>query len=373
MQSVTIGSNQAGQRLDKFLHKYLPQAGNGFLYKMLRKKNITLNGRKAEGAEMLSLGDQVCFFFSEETFLKFAGREIPPNDLKEGACNQNSLEGTVDIQSYQKAYRTLAGITVLYEDPDILVLGKPAGILSQKAAPGDLSLNEWMIGYLLKQNPSFQRELVSFHPSVCNRLDRNTSGIVLCGKSLAGTQYLGGCIREHSIRKFYRTICVGEVREEANIQGYLEKDTARNKVKVTGSHRLTQTQDLPVDPAMPEKDSQKGNYIHTRYMPLCTAGGYTLLEVELFTGKPHQIRAHLAGEGYPLAGDPKYGKRQANQKLKQAYGLDCQLLHACRVEFDGKVICAPCPELFLKVQKGLGLEFAGNEENGEWPPGIQGD
>lgn len=357
MQSVTIGSNQAGQRLDKFLHKYLPLAGNGFLYKMLRKKNITLNGRKAEGAEMLSLGDQVCFFFSEETFLKFAGREIPSNVPKEEACSKNVLKGTVDIQPFRKAYRTLAGVTVLYEDQDILILGKPAGMLTQKASPEDLSLNEWMIGYLLQQNPSFQKELVSFHPSVCNRLDRNTSGIVLCGKTLAGIQYLSCCIREHRIRKYYRTICVGEVKKASHIQGYLEKDTARNKVKVTDSHRWTPEQDFAGAAARPEKDSQKSNYIHTRYVPLCTAGGYTLLEVELFTGKSHQIRAHLAEEGYPLAGDPKYGKWQANQKLKQAYGLDCQLLHACRVEFDGKVIQAPCPALFMEVQKGLGLEF----------------
>ncbi len=330
MQSVTISSNQAGQRLDKFLHKYLPQAGNGFLYKMLRKKNITLNGRKAEGAEILALGDQVCFFFSDETFSKYAG----------------NFDGTVDIRAYQEAYRALAGIHVLYEDPDILALGKPAGVLTQKAGPKDMSLNEWMIGYLLEKDPSFQGELVSFHPSVCNRLDRNTSGIVLCGKSLAGTQCLSRCIQERRIRKYYWTICVGEVREEADIQGYLEKDPARNIVKITDSRKLTR-----------QEGSYDSSYIHTRYVPLCTTGRYTLLEVELFTGKPHQIRAHLAGEGHPLAGDPKYGNLPANRELKQAYGLDCQLLHACRVEFEGKMIQAPCPDLFRKVQKGLGLEF----------------
>ena len=127
MQLLTIGKNQAGQRLDKFLKKALPNAGTGFLYKMLRKKNITLNGKKAEGKEILAQGDEVKCFFSEETYASLSGA---------GAAE--------DTSDYRKAYRSLKDISVLYEDENILLLNKPAGVLTQKAKPEDLSLNEWL-------------------------------------------------------------------------------------------------------------------------------------------------------------------------------------------------------------------------------------
>ena len=171
MQLLTIGKNQAGQRLDKYLKKALPGAGTGFLYKMLRKKNITLNGKKAEGKEILTEGDEVKCFFSEETFASLSGTK--------------SAEDTSD---YRKAYRLLRDVCVIYEDDDILLLDKPAGVLTQKAKPEDLSLNEWLIGHLLETGAIKEADLATFHPSVCNRLDRNTSGIVLCGKTLAGSQ-----------------------------------------------------------------------------------------------------------------------------------------------------------------------------------------
>lgn len=369
MQSVTISGNQAGQRLDKFLRKYLPNAGNGFLYKMLRKKNITLNGKKAEGSEILALEDTVAFFFSEETFARFSGltpQGYPAISEFTNISNGQNVKAIQDeatrqcpepagitktaqspeitlIKEGQKAFRLLKGVTVLYEDENILVLNKPEGILTQKAYKEDSSLNEWLIGYLLECDPSFQGELHTFHPSVCNRLDRNTSGIVLCGKSLAGTQYLSRCIRERTIKKFYRTICAGCLKEPQTIHGYLAKDTEKNRVRVWEQK---------------DKAPQKSDPVHTAYMPIdwtgrsradgqaLISGGlvpqsaeasasyvYTLLEVELITGKTHQIRAHLAGIGHPLIGDFKYGNAEINNQLKRQYGLSHQLLHACRVEF----------------------------------------
>lgn len=390
MQSVTIGGNQAGQRLDKFLRKYLPNAGTGFLYKMMRKKNIILNGRKAEGSEMLAPGDRVDFFFSEETFAKFSGltqynEALQRTENPQNKKNVQNAETTL-IKEGQKAYHRLRGITVLYEDENILVLNKPDGVLTQKADKEDSSLNEWLIGYLLEREPLFQRELHTFRPSVCNRLDRNTSGIVLCGKSLAGSQYLSRCIRERSIRKFYRTICAGCLKEPQAIYGYLAKDTERNRVTVWEDGN---------------KASQKADPIHTAYTPLAWndqpqdskvlrtdealrnngtiqnnkalqpaealfSCGYTLLEVELITGKTHQIRAHLAGIGHPLIGDFKYGSTDINNQLKERYGLSHQLLHACRVEFpaeeagvgralSGLVVNAPCPDAFTQLQNALNL------------------
>lgn len=334
MQSVTIGNNQAGQRLDKFLHKYLPTAGTGFLYKMLRKKNITLNGRKAEGSEILAPGDELSFFFSEETFRKFSGSPVSGDE-------------------YVQAYGSLQDVGVLYEDADVLLAEKGAGILTQKAVQGDLSLNEWLIGFLLDNGGIGREELATFKPSVCNRLDRNTSGIVLCGKTLAGSQYLSGCIRERKIRKFYRTVCVGRVERVTVVEGYLVKDSRRNKVTVSAKPLGTGEQDA----------------IKTRYLPLSCSGDYTLLEVELITGKTHQIRAHLAGCGHPLVGDAKYGDKEVNASFRQRFGLRYQLLHAYRVEFptceagpgaalSDRSFTAPYSEEFVRILRGLGLEMA---------------
>lgn len=350
MQSVTIGNNQAGQRFDKFLKKYLPEAGSGFLYKMLRKKNITLNGKKAEGNELLAVGDKVCFFFSDETFAKFSGKQIMNTAVAKEQGKTIPAVGKNETRQYEKAYHSLKGITVLYEDENILILNKPVGILTQKAAPSDLSLNEWLIGYLLANGVLTAQELHTFRPSVCNRLDRNTSGIVLCGKSLAGSQELSRVIKERSIRKFYRTICVGALREDRLLDGYLYKDTATNKVTILS--------------ALTDKEASP---IKTAYHPICSTKDYTLLEVELITGRTHQIRAHLASIGHGLIGDYKYGSRSINDRFKKQYSLEAQLLHAHRIVFpdnetgilsvlNSKEIIAPCPTLFQRIQQDL--EFA---------------
>lgn len=346
MQSVTVGNNQAGQRLDKFLHKCLPNAGSSFLYKMLRKKNITLNGKKAEGKEMLSVGDEIKFFFSDETFEKFAGRDNI--SLKE---NGQNAEADRNINEYNKAYKRIQGIQVLYEDENILILNKPVGVLTQKATPDDVSLNEWLIGYLLAGNAITAEELRTFHPSVCNRLDRNTSGIVLCGKSLAGSQALSRIIKERTLQKFYHTLCVGELKQKEILDGYLHKDNKTNKVTVCKT--------IP-------KDAQAKDYspIRTGYVPVIRRNGYTLLEVELITGKTHQIRSHLAYIGHPIVGDGKYGNSKINGRFRESDKLQNQLLHAYRIVFpqetdgvlatlSGKELRAGYPEKFKHIVKNV--------------------
>lgn len=428
MQSIAIGSNQAGQRLDKFLHKYLPNAGTGFLYKMLRKKNITLNGKKAVGSELLKEGDCVAVFFSQETFEKFSGRpakagtpKVPagspgamtealegsfgnlgaladapkgssggseplaeaskaserfPEKSSDGSERQNfSGKANCGIAEYEKAYRSLKGIQTVYEDDHFLFLNKPAGILTQKAKPKDSSLNEWMIGYLLQKDPRLAGELYTFRPSVCNRLDRNTSGIVLCGKSLAGLQFLSQYVRERKVRKFYHTICLGELSEAARIQGYLYKDGKTNKVSVSGQGKIDwdnrgkKEQDSEREKAFRGQEFRREtaqDYIETAYVPLDFNRGYTYLEMELITGKPHQIRAHMASMGHPLIGDFKYGDEEDNRRVKREFGLQHQLLHACRLVFpkitsgvgtvlSGRTFTAPEPELFLTIKAALGL------------------
>ena len=134
MVELEIREKEAGQRLDKYLHKYLKEAGNGFLYKMLRKKNITLNGKKAEGSEKLCEGDRVALFLSDETIAKFGGRPA----------------GTEGTGQYRNAYESLGELGIVFENRHVLILNKPAGVLTQKAEAGDVSLNEWLVGYLLE-------------------------------------------------------------------------------------------------------------------------------------------------------------------------------------------------------------------------------
>ncbi len=302
MKEITIGSNQAGQRMDKFLFKFLSNAGAGFVYKMLRKKNITLNGKKATGKEMLSENDRIVLFFSDETIEKFSK-----------VTNENHSP-----EEYIRAYHSLQGIEILYEDTDILVLNKPAGILSQKATPSDQSINEWAIGYLLANKSQAVKELNQFKPSIANRLDRNTSGIILCGKSLLGLQYLNQCTKERLADKFYRTISVGKIQEGCTIEGYLAKDEQKNKVQISATSK------------------EENAYIKTALLPLQYNQDFTYLEIQLFTGKTHQIRAHLASIGHPLIGDAKYGIEKINQRMQTRFQLKHQLLHAHRVVFPAK-------------------------------------
>lgn len=330
MYQTTITDREAGQRLDKYLHRILPNAASGFLYKMLRKKNITLNGKKADGSEKIAVGDRVSVYFSEDTLAKFMGKA-------------QSL--TQKESAYRAAFQSLSPIRVLYENDHILLADKPAGVLSQKASENDLSLNEWLIGYLLESGFTVKEELALFKPSVCNRLDRNTSGIVLCAKSLKGAQMLGALLKERTLHKYYQLYVKGRMEEEKLIEGYLIKDERHNKVSVSLK-----------PPDGKDSDSAK---IKTKYRPLRTESDKTLLEVELITGKSHQIRAHLSGIGHPLLGDYKYGDRAWNETYRQKYGVKSQLLHAYKVVFPSleqpfadvseRTFLCELPEIFERV------------------------
>lgn len=295
MYQFEITDNEAGQRLDKYLKKLLPKAPSSFFYKMLRKKNIVLNRAKAQGGEKLVTGDQVMLFLSDETFAGFSGESR--------------------MEEYQKAYEALSGIAIVFENEHLLLANKPAGILSQKSKDTDLSLNEWLIGYLLASGGADEKSLATFRPSVCNRLDRNTSGLVICSKSLAGSRRLNELLRERKIRKFYRLFTAGAVTEEERLTGYLIKDEKTNKVRVAS------------------KKTEGSSYIETRYYPVQKFSDMTYLEAELVTGKTHQIRAHMAFAGHPLICDMKYGDAAFNAGYSRKYHLDSQLLHAFRLEF----------------------------------------
>lgn len=315
MQEVIISKNEAGQRFDKFLGKYFKEAGSGFIYKMLRKKNIELNGKKATGNEKLNVGDSIRIFMADDTIAKFRGKPVAVamSSKKHNVSNNSNF----DIRDI-----------IVYEDENILLVNKPAGILSQKASQSDTSINELLIEYLLMSDALTEEELSTFKPSVCNRLDRNTTGIITFGKTLAGIQELSKGFKDRSFDKYYLAVVWGRLDNKKKIDGYLVKDEVRNKVTITKSE--------------PNNDkSGEAAFIMTEYEPLKHGiisisdkkREITLLKIKLITGKTHQIRAHLSSIGHSILGDDKYGKKKDNLYIKKKYDIKYQLLHSYQLDF----------------------------------------
>ncbi|MGN0157305.1 MAG: pseudouridine synthase [Lachnospiraceae bacterium] len=334
MKELKIRKEDAGQRLDKFLKRYLYQSTGGFIYKMLRKKNILLNGKKASGNELLKENDLVKLFFSDETLLKLTS-------------TQTDLERVTE--PYLKAYESLAGISVIYENEHVLFASKPAGILTQKANYDDISLNEWMIGYLLTKGTITKESLAYFKPSVLNRLDRNTSGIVICSKTLTGSRLMSQCIKDRTFHKNYRLFVVGKPKREDSLTAYLKKDTHKNTVTIIPD---TGKEDLPAG----------FECIKTNYHLLQSNNEFSYLEAELITGKTHQIRANFAAIGHPLVGDAKYGNALVNQRFLKN-GITSQMLHAFSLVFtnmpkelsdlSNRTIICKEPDTFMNLKKIL--------------------
>ena len=280
------------------------------------------------GSSQLQAGDVISFFLADDTILNF-------QDQSDEKRNE-----------YEHAYQTLKNIEVVYEDQNVVIVNKPSGVLAQKAVPEDDSLNEWLIGYLLAKGEVTPESLKTFRPSVLNRLDRNTYGLVICSKSLLGAQTVSKWIRERSVRKFYCLIVKGNGLKETTIKGYLSKDAAKNCVTIC--------RELP-----PHTKAEDISQIETRYYPVEEYQEMSLAEVELITGKTHQIRAHMASIGHPLLGDYKYGDSRWNDFYRKQYGIQSQLLAACRLEFpktegaladlSNRVVSIPLPDIFTQI------------------------
>ena len=329
MRQLMVSERDAGQRLDKFLGKYLDKAPKSFIYKMLRKKNITLNGKKADGSEKLIKADEIKLFLAEETIEKFV-------DNGKKAAAQKKAAGL---------YQEKVTLDILYEDENVLIINKPAGMLSQKAQKDDISLIEHLTAYLLESGQLTEEELKTFHPGICNRLDRNTSGIIIAGKTLLGLQTMSELLRTRNVDKYYQCIVKGKVEKKQLIEGYLYKNHNHNKVVVS------------------DTKVEHSEAIRTEYEPLIVREEYTLLKVKLLTGKSHQIRAHLQSIGHSVIGDGKYGDVPTNRKLRKVYKLKHHLLHSWQLCFpkleapfealSEKIIEAPLPDYFKEIKENL--------------------
>lgn len=343
MKEQFISVIEAGQRFDKYLAKCLPNATKGFIYKMLRKKNITLNGKKADGSEKIRENDIVKMFFSDETYEAMSGKKTIQS---KGAAVNNAND-----QLLEKAKNILK---IEYENEHILIVNKPSGILSQKAKNTDISMVEYISAYI-NSNP-VAGLAAGYKPGICNRLDRNTSGLLVAGKTVAGLQYMTEKFRNRDMSKYYVCIVTGCFNTRMLLNGYIYKNEKTNRVTVYKEN---------------EKNIPEGaEYIETEFIPVTAGKNISLLKVHLITGKTHQIRAHLAYCEHAIIGDTKYGKASVNSSFKTKYNINSQLLHAFELNIpknetvgimDELSVITQLPDEFIKCLKGEKL----------WAPGIQ--
>lgn len=287
MKSVIINENDAGQRVDKFLTKYLnmPQ---GLMYKAIRKKRIKVNGKRTEISYRLVSGDKVDMYINDEFF---------------------------EQTEYNDSYRNLEPrLNIVYEDDNILLMDKAPGMIvhDDDSEKVNTLLNH-MKAYLYRNGEYHPDEENSFAPALCNRIDRNTGGIVIAAKNAAALKVINEKIKSREIKKFYLCLVSGHLEvKSGTLRGYLVKNTEQNRVYI---------HDEPIP---------GGKSIATKYRVLREGELTSLVEVELLTGRTHQIRAHFASIGHPLAGDGKYGTNDFNRRI----GMKKQALYSYKIRFE---------------------------------------
>ncbi len=301
MTQIIIDKSNYGKRVDKFIFSLMPEGGKSFFYKMFRKKNITLNGKKISGSEILKVGDEIKIFFSDETYNKLRGEE--------------------------KTY-TYSLPKVVFEDENILVINKDKGVFSQ-VKKGKISVLDQIYSHYKLNGYEIPN---GFKIGTSNRLDAETTGVIISGKTTKAVRDINLLIKNHKVKKKYIALVKGSIGKEILLENKMTKSDGKAII------------------------SEQGKIAKMKLIPKISKSGYTLVEVELETGRYHQIRLSMADLGHPIIGDKKYGDKEANENFKKAYGITSQMLHSHKYEFMGD-ICgkkygefkADQPEEFLKI------------------------
>lgn len=318
MKEIQITNQEENQRLDKYLCKFLNDAPKSFIYKMLRKKRIKRNGKKAIGNELLQDGDTLQLYLGEETVESF----------------QTAKEITVAPRHFG----------IVYEDENILAVNKPAGLLTHPENPSDCQTLIHQVWYYLYENGQYDEgKGNTFTPSTANRLDRNTGGIVLIGKNLKALQALNEAMQARTVDKRYLVMVKGEWTKDQTLNGWIHKKNSQNQSYVSSA------------------PSPNAKQIETQFHCIAYSEGYSLLEAGLVTGRSHQIRAQLAAKGFPVVGDRKYGLESTNTFFRRHYGLNNQFLFAHKVIWTQEqgflgylskvTLQAPLPEFLKTIER----------------------
>lgn len=282
MREITIEKNDANQRLDKFLAKLCPNMPEAMLYKSLRKECVRVNGKHIrDGAFKLSQGDVLKLFLKDEFFQR----------------------PSVD----DEILKIIPQINIIYEDDNILIINKKAGmVVHSDEMESEPALIDHIKAYLYQKGEYVPEEENTFIPSLCNRIDRNTSGIVIAAKNAQALRVMNQKVKDREMIKLYLCVACGIFeKKQDELTGFLFKDEKEKRVYIYDKSRVgTKT-------------------IVTRYRVLCEKNDLSLVEVELVTGRTHQIRAHLASIGHPLLGDGKYGINKINKEHKKTYQQLC--------------------------------------------------
>ncbi len=323
MKTLVIDKNHANQRIDKYLKKLLCQAPPQLIYKMLRKKDVKVNGMKIKENYILQENDIVSLFLYEDKFQEYT--------------------------KPQTIFDLKIEFNVLYEDQHILVVSKPAGLLVHEDKEEDINtLSHQVLTYLYQKKEYDPYQDLGFVPGPVHRLDRNTSGIVIFGKTMKALQDLNEMMKKrHCIDKTYLTICKGNM-SSSDLIGYMKKKENQSLVKVVS------------------QSTPGALMMHTIVEQVQTNYQFSLLKVKLITGRTHQIRVHLASVGHPIIGDSKYGDFELNKKIKKQYHLSHQFLHAYQIRFvkpigclkylQDKIITSPLPQNLEDIKRKIFYE-----------------
>ena len=303
MKEFFIDKNADGSTLEKYVKKQLPNAPLSFIYKVFRQRDVRINGVRKDRKEIIHEGDKVAIYISDQFFDEFTGkRELDKKD---------------EISSL-----------IIYEDDNLLLINKPRGMLVQKAEANDVSLNEMVLSYLYLKG-EYDPNDNSSTPGPAHRLDRNTAGIVIFGKNSAVLRELNELLqRKSAVEKHYITLVKGKIDRDGEVDAPIYKLTNKSQAFV---------------------DFEKGKEAKTLYHVLSSNNDYSLLDINLLTGRTHQIRVHMAYIEHPIIGDNKYGDFSLNKKIEQEYRFTNQFLESYKLAF--KKVDGPLSYLSNKTFK----------------------